>query len=108
MNRFGKRGTYKHIDKNPTPNHGFNLKIGDPKHLKFFESSIDLLSYAALNREKLTRCLVSFDGRVKTSCISHYVGESISELSRKQTFPQSIEVCVDNDRAGHIFMKKNR
>ena len=26
FNRFGKGGTYKHIDKNPTPNHGFNLK----------------------------------------------------------------------------------
>ncbi|HAQ6981673.1 TPA: hypothetical protein IX576_002690, partial [Enterococcus faecium] len=49
--RFGERGTYKHIDKNSTANHGFNLKIGDPKQLKFFESSIDLLSYAALNRD---------------------------------------------------------
>lgn len=45
--------TYKHIDKNSTANHGFNLKIGDPKQLKFFESSIDLLSYAALNRDQL-------------------------------------------------------
>lgn len=33
--RFGERGTYKHIDKNSTANHGFNLKIGDPKQLKF-------------------------------------------------------------------------
>ncbi|EME3488754.1 toprim domain-containing protein [Enterococcus faecium] len=108
FNRFGKRGTYKHIDKNPTPNHGFNLKIGDPKHLKFFESSIDLLSYAALNREKLQDAwLVSMDG-LKHHVISHYVEESISELSRKQTFPQSIEVCVDNDRAGHIFYEKEQ
>ncbi|WP_258770384.1 toprim domain-containing protein, partial [Enterococcus faecium] len=108
FNRFGKRGTYKHIDKNPTPNHGFNLKIGDPKHLKFFESSIDLLSYAALNREKLQDAwLVSMDG-LKHHVISHYVEESISELRRKQTFPQSIEICVDNDRAGHIFYEKEQ
>ncbi len=44
---------------------------------------------------------------LKHHVISHYVEESISELSRKQTFPQSIEVCVDNDRAGHIFYEKN-
>lgn len=61
--RFGERGTYKHIDKNSTANHGFNLKIGDPKQLKFFESSIDLLSYAALNRDQLNDTwLVSMEG----------------------------------------------
>lgn len=106
--RFGDRGTYKHIDKNSTANHGFNLKIGDPKQLKFFESSIDLLSYAALNRDKLQDAwLVSMEG-LKHHVISHYVQESIAELSQKQTFPQSIEICVDNDRAGHIFYEKEQ
>lgn len=97
FDRFGERGTYKHIDKNSTANHGFNLKIGDPKHLKFFESSIDMLSYAALNREKLQDTwLVSMEG-LKHNVISHYFGEAVSELSQKQEFPKSIEVCVDND-----------
>lgn len=64
--RFGERGTYKHIDKNSTANHGFNLKIGDPKQLKFFESSIDLLSYAALNRDQLNDTwLVSMESILK-------------------------------------------
>ncbi|OTP20028.1 toprim domain-containing protein [Enterococcus mundtii] len=106
--RFGERGTYKHIDKNSTANHGFNLKNGDPKHLKFFESSIDLLSYAALNQDQLTDTwLVSMEG-LKHHVISHYVSEAITELSQKQEFPQSIEVCVDNDRAGHIFYEKEQ
>jgi hypothetical protein len=106
--RFGERGTYKHIDKNSTANHGFNLKIGDPKQLKFFESSVDLLSYAALNRDKLQDAwLVSMEG-LKHHVISHYVQESIAELSQKQTFPQSIDICVDNDRAGHIFYEKEQ
>ncbi|HBH6523982.1 TPA: toprim domain-containing protein, partial [Enterococcus faecium] len=66
------------------------------------------LSYAALNREKLQDAwLVSMDG-LKHHVISHYVEESISELRRKQTFPQSIEICVDNDRAGHIFYEKEQ
>ncbi|MDB7087209.1 toprim domain-containing protein [Enterococcus mundtii] len=108
FDRFGERGTYKHIDKNSTANHGFNLKIGDPKHLKFFESSIDMLSYAALNREKLQDTwLVSMEG-LKHNVISHYFGEAVSELSQKQEFPKSIEVCVDNDRAGHIFYEKEQ
>ncbi|MEC3942318.1 toprim domain-containing protein [Enterococcus mundtii] len=108
FDRFGERGTYKHIDKNSTASHGFNLKIGDPKHLKFFESSIDMLSYAALNREKLQDTwLVSMEG-LKHNVISHYFGEAVSELSQKQEFPKSIEVCVDNDRAGHIFYEKEQ
>ncbi|MFS0969898.1 hypothetical protein ACFC3P_12430 [Enterococcus thailandicus] len=108
FDRFGDRGTYKHIDKNSTANYGYNLKIGDPKHLKFFESSIDLLSYGALNRKELQDTwLVSMEG-LKHNVISHYVGEAISELSHKQAFPQSIEVCVDNDRAGHIFYEKEQ
>ncbi|HAQ2789731.1 TPA: toprim domain-containing protein, partial [Enterococcus faecium] len=106
--RFGERGTYKHIDKNSTANHGFNLKIGDPKQLKFFESSIDLLSYAALNRDQLNDTwLVSMEG-LKHHVISHYFGEAVSELRKKQAFPQSIEICVDNDRAGHIFYEKEQ
>ncbi|HFC9217991.1 TPA: toprim domain-containing protein [Enterococcus faecium] len=106
--RFGERGTYKHIDKNSTANHGFNLKIGDPKQLKFFESSIDLLSYAALNRDQLNDTwLVSMEG-LKHHVISHYFGEAVSELRKKQAFPQSIEICVDNDHAGHIFYEKEQ
>ncbi|MCM6922782.1 toprim domain-containing protein, partial [Enterococcus faecium] len=87
---------------------GFNLKIGDPKQLKFFESSIDLLSYAALNRDQLNDTwLVSMEG-LKHHVISHYFGEAVSELRKKQAFPQSIEICVDNDRAGHIFYEKEQ
>lgn len=104
--RFGERGTYKHIDKNSTANHGFNLKIGDPKQLKFFESPIDLLSYVALNRETVKDTwLISMDG-LKDAVVGHYVREAVTELAPKEEFPESIEICVDNDRAGHIFWDK--
>ncbi|EPI05710.1 hypothetical protein D920_00009 [Enterococcus faecalis 13-SD-W-01] len=106
--RFGERGTYKHIDKHSTANHGFNLKIGAPIHLKFFESSIDMLSYAALKHGQLNDMwLVSMEG-LKHHVVSHYFGEAVSELREKQEFPQSIEICVDNDRAGHVFYEKEQ
>ncbi|MGG5325604.1 hypothetical protein IGJ83_003186 [Enterococcus pernyi] len=104
--RFGDRGTYKHIDINPTPNHGFNVLLGSPKNLKFFESPIDLLSYAALNRETVKDTwLISMDG-LKDAVVGHYVREAVTELAPKEEFPESIEICVDNDRAGHIFWDK--
>lgn len=104
--RFGDRGTYKHIDINPTPNHGFNVLLGSPKNLKFFESPIDLLSYVALNRETVKDTwLISMDG-LKDAVVGHYVREAVTELAPKEEFPESIEICVDNDRAGHIFWDK--
>lgn len=44
---------------------------------------------------------------LKHHVISHYVEESISELRRKQTFPQSIEICVTMI-VQDIFYEKNR
>lgn len=58
-----------------------------------------------MNREKLQDAwLVSMDG-LKHHVISHYVEESISELRRNKHFLNRLKY-VDNDRAGHIFMKR--
>lgn len=66
------------------------------------------LATQPLNQDQLTDTwLVSMEG-LKHHVISHYVSEAITELSQKQEFPQSIEVCVDNDRAGHIFYEKEQ
>ncbi|EGP5708337.1 hypothetical protein ACJQ40_001954 [Enterococcus faecium] len=106
--RFGDRGTYKHIDRNSTTNHGFNVKIGNPVHLKFFESCIDLASYAALHRETLKDTwLVSMEG-LKHNVVNHYFHEAVSELAKQNRYPKSIELCVDNDAAGHLFFDKER
>lgn len=106
--RFGDRGTYKHIDINPTPNHGFNVIMGSPKNLKFFESPIDVFSYTALNRKMLKDTwLISMDG-LKDTVVDCYVRQAVTELAPKEEFPESIEICVDNDRAGHVFWDKVR
>lgn len=104
--RFGDRGTYKHIDKDPTPNEGFNWKFGDPKNLKFFESCIDLTSYAAANRENLKDTwLISMDG-LKQNVVANYFAQAVRDLTPSEEFPKSLEICVDNDAAGQIFFER--
>ncbi|WP_314576465.1 DUF3991 domain-containing protein [Enterococcus gilvus] len=104
--KFPKRGTYKHIDKDPTPNEAFNWKFGSPKHLKFFESGIDLASYVATNRKELKDTwLISMDG-VKQNVVAHYFGQAVQELSAKEEFPKTLEICVDNDVAGQRFFER--
>lgn len=104
--RFGDRGTYKHIDKNSTPNEGFNWKFGEPKNLKFFESCIDLTSYAALNRENLKDTwLISMEG-LKQNVVANYFGQAVQQLTPKEEFPKSLEICVDNDAAGQMFFER--
>lgn len=106
FDKFPERGTYKHIDKDPTPNEGFNWKFGEPKHLKFFESCIDLTSYAAVNRENLKDTwLISMDG-LKQNVIANYFEQSVRELTPKEEFPKSLEICVDNDAAGQMFFER--
>lgn len=104
--RFWDRGTYKHIDKNPTPSEGFNCKIGDPKNLKFFESSIDLISYAAAKRDTLKDTwLVSMDG-LNQNVVANYFSQAVHELTATEEFPKSLEICVDNDAAGQMFFER--
>lgn len=104
--RFGDRGAYKHIDKNSTPNEGFNWKFGDPKNLKFFESSIDLISYAAASSDTLIDTwLISMEG-LKQNVVANYFGQAVNELTPTEEFPKSLEICVDNDVAGHMFFER--
>lgn len=98
-----KRGTWKSVQKNSTPNYGFNVKYGDPRNLKFFESSIDLLSYATLNKTKLKDThLISMEG-LKHNTVFNYV---IKAKEKIKDIPESITLCVDNDKAGKSFVDK--
>lgn len=100
-----KRGSWKSIQKNSTANYGFNVKYGEPKHLKFFESSIDALSYATLHKDKLEDTqLVSMEG-LKHNTLLNYVIKAREELGCP---PESIAICVDNDKAGRTFADKFR
>lgn len=98
-----KRGSWKSIQKNSSPNFGFNVEYGDPKHLKFFESSIDLLSYATLNKRNLQDTqLISMEG-LKHNTVFNYIVKASQKLNDA---PDSISICVDNDKAGQTFAEK--
>lgn len=102
---FGKRGTYKHITENVTPGWGFNISLGRPDKLYFFESVVDLLSYWSLNKNLNNARLVSMEG------ISRAVVDQLFQdtATRFDTWPTGgIYYGVDNDFVGHTFVDKNR
>lgn len=85
---------------------GFNLKIGYPKSIYFFESSIDLLSYVSLYRHKLSNCLLkSMDG-LKHQTVIKALKNTIDELKNSDMDLNKIMMCVDNDKAGRDFINK--
>uniref|UniRef100_UPI003F4969BD DUF3991 domain-containing protein n=1 Tax=Bacillus multifaciens TaxID=3068506 RepID=UPI003F4969BD len=98
-----KRGTWKVIQKNSTPNYGFNVLNGEPRNLKFFESSIDLLSYASLHKHNLKDThLISMEG-LKPQVVFNYYMKSSERIG---DVPDSLSLCVDNDKAGRNFVER--
>lgn len=98
-----KRGAWKSIQKNSTANYGFNVLNGEPRNLKFFESSIDLLSYASLHKRDLKDThLVSMEG-LKPQVVFNYYMKSRERLGDE---PDSVSLCVDNDNAGRAFVDR--
>lgn len=98
-----KRGSWKSIQKNSTPNYGFNVLNGEPKNLKFFESSVDLLSYASLHKKDLKDThLVSMEG-LKPQVVFNYYMKSCERIG---DVPDSLSLCVDNDKAGKAFAER--
>lgn len=81
---------------------GFNYLVGQPKHLYFFESPIDLLSFYTLYEESLLEkgdfWLISIDG---LSCekVFSFIDYGINHLNLKDCL-ESLNVCFDNDNAG--------
>lgn len=97
--------SWKLIDKNSTTNRGFNLKIGKPKTLRFFESSIDLISYMSLNKDKLKDTwFISMEG-LKKGLFEHYASKAVNELKKDELVPTAI-YCVDNDEKGNEFAEE--
>lgn len=105
-----RQGTYKSkegqrswklIDKNSTSSRGFNIKIGEPQNIRFFESSIDLMSYMSLNKNNLKNTwFISMEG-LKKKLFNHYAGIAIKEVKN----PPNVYFCVDNDEKGREFAK---
>lgn len=98
-----ERGYWKGIQKNsPAASHGFNVKFGEPEHLKFFEAGIDALSYATLNPGELKNTwLISMEGLNEPKMLD-YVKRSFEQTG---SVPKSISLGVDNDSAGLDFFK---
>lgn len=100
--KYGKRGTRKMIQKNSTSNYGVNHIIGDPRSLKFFESSIDMMSYRDLHADLNDVHLISMEG-LKHNTVYNYLVNNITSQGKA---PDSVAICVDNDAAGHEFFKQ--
>lgn len=91
--------SWKKTDKNSLGDGGFNLKIGTPKTLRFFESAIDMLSYMSMNKGLLKNTwFISMEG-LKKVILPHYLSEAMKELED----PPKIIFCIDNDKAGHKY-----
>ncbi|MDK6679216.1 MULTISPECIES: DUF3991 and TOPRIM domain-containing protein [unclassified Aerococcus] len=97
----GKR-SWKQIMKNSMSNYGFNIQIGHPHQLKFFESCIDLMSYMNLHNIEKNTWYISMEG-LKPRTVSHYVIEASKQLNEA---PNRISLCIDNDDPAKQFAKK--
>lgn len=102
---------FKKIQKNSETGKGFNILIGEPKKLKFFESPVDLMSYMSLDYEEENRSIddtwyISMDGLKETvyietlkTIIDHYKSLSIDPFSKIE----QVKFCVDSDEKGQEF-----
>lgn len=82
---------------------GFNYIEGNPENLYFFESTIDLLSYLALNEKTLNNYwLISIDGVAKEKVLKFI--EYGTENFNFENNLKSLNICFDNDEAGKNAM----
>lgn len=98
--RHGKRGARKRIGKNVLKHFGFNVTLGEPKSIYFFESPIDLMSYWSLNKSLSGTMLVSLEG-LKTETVNHILDYAIIGKGCKDI--KQIYLAVDNDYAASRF-----
>lgn len=111
--KFGKRGTFKNIEKNSEYGYGFSFDSmdivqgkGSPENIRFFESSIDAMSYYNLNPKKLSNTrFVSMDG-LKKEVVVNFLNKTADELAKSGKALKSIAFGVDNDEAGSRFMQE--
>ncbi|HAB8811065.1 TPA_asm: DUF3991 domain-containing protein [Listeria monocytogenes] len=98
--KYGYRGTKKIVGRNSEKFYGFNVSLGRPKDLFFFESPVDMLSYWSLHPE-LTDCrLVAMTGLNKNTVMNvlkHTVMSRATQIYR-------VNLAVDNDPAGQKFI----
>lgn len=97
-----KRGTMKKMIPSSSEEHGFNIKIGNPDKIAYFESPIDMLSYWSIKKEKLQDVqLVSMGGLKQKPVTKAFV-----DLKNEGHEIKKFVSCVDNDEAGDEFEQK--
>ncbi|MCO5478390.1 toprim domain-containing protein [Enterococcus gallinarum] len=90
----------KYIMKTSRPHYGFNLTLGEPRKLFFFEAAIDLLSYWSLYKDLTNARLICMEG-LKDQTVIHFIQETYQHWN---ILPyEGIYYGVDNDAAGHRF-----
>lgn len=99
--------SFKKTQRHSTRGKGFNLRIGEPENIKFFESAIDLLSYADIHQEQLeNEWLVSMEGLKHTVVMETLNSCSRYSKNHEDYHIHSVTFCVDNDEAGRTFADK--
>lgn len=93
----------KYIMKTSKRHYGFNITLGQPKKLYFFEAAIDMLSYWSMNKNLEDARLVCLEG-LKDRTVLQFIEETYREF---ETLPsEGIFYAVDNDHAGHRFFDR--
>ncbi|WP_416656009.1 DUF3991 domain-containing protein [Bacillus amyloliquefaciens] len=95
------RGSFKYVAPNDAKNrnYGFNFDIGKPNKIIYFESSIDMLSYWSIQKEKVKDArLISGNGlKIKT------IAEAYKQATKEGHKIKEIGLGVDNDDGGNKF-----
>ncbi|MBF0780591.1 MULTISPECIES: PBECR4 domain-containing protein [unclassified Granulicatella] len=93
--RYAKRGFLKQIMYNSQEHSGFNVSIGKPERLIFFEAPIDLMSYYELHQKELSNVrLVSMDG-LKEGTMSRYFMELVAEMNGQSEYVVNLSVISE-------------
>lgn len=100
--KWPERGYAKKIVNNSDGMTGLHVDMGQPKHLIFTESSIDLMSYYELHKDSLQDVrLVSMDG-LKESIVGRHLVELEAELSgrplrwNREELSRGLTTAIDN------------
>lgn len=99
-----ERGTFKGIVANSKEDGGFQLDIGTPNKIAYFESPIDALSYFDLKRPQNMR-LKSMSG-LKDQVVMTSAQQLMRECNERGEQVEKFIFCVDNDPAGREYAKK--
>jgi len=101
--------TFKQIEENSDGTHGFNYLNGLPKHLKFFESPIDLLSYLSIHQDNLKKInntwFICMHG-LKESVVQNYFKQAQAKLTKEKIKQMLNATDVDFEIIHNSFKEK--